>query len=114
LVERTVSVARQSVEIIGLGTKDFDRIILVGGSTRMPMVGRMVEQLFGQPPHLRVNPDEVVALGAAIQAHALNRSKAAHKRRSGHDQLAAAQPASRGAELPSQPPTANPNPARVD
>ncbi len=82
LIERTVSVARQSIEIIGLHPKDFDRIILVGGSTRMPMCARMVEQLFGQPPHLKVNPDEVVALGAAIQAHALNRSKAAHKRRS--------------------------------
>jgi molecular chaperone DnaK len=81
LIERTMSVARQSIEIIGLHPKDFDRIILVGGSTRMPMVGRMVEQLFAQPPHLKVNPDEVVALGAAIQAHALNRSKSAHKRR---------------------------------
>ena len=113
LVERTISVARQSIEIIGLNTKDFDRVILVGGSTRMPMVGRMVEQLFGQPPHLKVNPDEVVALGAAIQAHALNRSKAAHKRKSGHDQLAAAQPSgpqAKGDQLASQPPTANPNP----
>lgn len=82
LVERTISVARQSIEIIGLHPKDFDRVILVGGSTRMPMVARMVEQLFAKPPHLKVNPDEVVALGAAIQAHALNRSKAAHKRRS--------------------------------
>lgn len=81
LIERTMSVARQSIEIIGLHPKDFDRVILVGGSTRMPMVARMVEQLFGQPPHLKVNPDEVVALGAAIQAHALNRSKGAHKRR---------------------------------
>jgi molecular chaperone DnaK len=87
LIERTISVAKQSVEIIGLNPKDFDRVILVGGSTRMPLAARLVEQLFGQAPHLKVNPDEVVALGAAIQAHALNRSKSSGKRR-GDDQLA--------------------------
>ena len=47
----------------------------------MPLAARLVEQLFGQAPHLKVNPDEVVALGAAIQAHALNRSKSSSKRR---------------------------------
>ncbi len=88
LVERTISVAKQSIEIIGLHPKDFDRVILVGGSTRMPLAARLVEQLFGQAPHLKVNPDEVVALGAAIQAHALNRSKPVAKRKSAHDQLA--------------------------
>jgi molecular chaperone DnaK len=87
LVERTISVAKQSIEIIGMHPKDFDRVILVGGSTRMPLAARLVEQLFGQAPHLKVNPDEVVALGAAIQAHALNRSKST-KRKSAHDQLA--------------------------
>jgi len=87
LIERTMSVAKQSIEIIGLSPKDFDRVILVGGSTRMPLAARLVEQLFGQAPHLKVNPDEVVALGAAIQAHALNRSKSSSKRR-GEDQLA--------------------------
>jgi molecular chaperone DnaK len=76
LIERTIGVVRQSVEIIGLSPTSFDRVILVGGSTRMPLVARMVENVFGQAPHLKVNPDEVVALGAAIQAHALNRSKA--------------------------------------
>lgn len=84
LVERTMAIAAQSIEIVGLFPRDFDRIILVGGSTRIPVVGRMVEQLFGRPPHLKVNPDEVVALGAAIQAHALNRSNAAHRRGSSH------------------------------
>jgi molecular chaperone DnaK len=109
LVERTISVAKQSIEIIGLHPKDFDRIILVGGSTRMPMVARMVEQLFAQPPHLKVNPDEVVALGAAIQAHALNRSKAAHKRRSAHDQLApqGQQPPPGPGDVPRAPPVPN-------
>ena len=91
LIERTISIAKQSIEIIGLNPKDFDRVILVGGSTRMPLAAKLVEQLFGQPPHLKVNPDEVVALGAAIQAHALNRSKSATKRRSAHDQLSTAQ-----------------------
>jgi molecular chaperone DnaK len=91
LVERTISVAKQSIEIIGMHPKDFDRVILVGGSTRMPLAARLVEQLFGQSPHLKVNPDEVVALGAAIQAHALNRSKSVvAKRKSAHDQLARA------------------------
>jgi len=80
LVERTISVAKQSIEIVGLHPKDFDRVLLVGGSTRMPLVARMVEQLFARPPHLKVNPDEVVALGAAIQAHALNRTKPGKKK----------------------------------
>ncbi|MBS2011554.1 MAG: Hsp70 family protein [Deltaproteobacteria bacterium] len=88
LVDRTIAVARQSVEIIGLKPNAFDRVLLVGGSTRMPLVARQVEALFGQPPHLKVNPDEVVALGAAIQAHALNRTKGPAKRKSAHDQLA--------------------------
>ncbi|MBX3205354.1 MAG: Hsp70 family protein [Labilithrix sp.] len=114
LVERTIAVARQSIEIIGLSPREFDRVILVGGSTRIPLVARMVEQLFGQPPHLKVNPDEVVALGAAIQAHALNRSKAAHKRRSAHDQLAKAQPKSSGEQVPTRPPDADPILAPAD
>ncbi|MBN9162318.1 MAG: hypothetical protein BGO98_10855 [Myxococcales bacterium 68-20] len=114
LLERTIAVARQSIEHVGLSPREFDRVILVGGSTRMPLVARMVEQLFGQPPHLKVNPDEVVALGAAIQAHALNRSKAAHKRRSAHDQLANAQPRASGEQVPTRPPDADPTPAPMD
>ncbi|MDB4942281.1 MAG: Chaperone protein DnaK, partial [Labilithrix sp.] len=115
LVDRTIAVARQSMEVVGLTPRDFDRVILVGGSTRMPLASRMVERLFGQPPHLKVNPDEVVALGAAIQAHALNRSKPVTKRRSGHDQLAKAQPAApTGDRLPSAPPSANPNPHQIN
>ena len=80
----------------------------------MPLVARRVEQLFGQPPQLKVNPDEVVALGAAIQAHALNRSKAAHKRRSAHDQLAKAQPRASGEHVPTRPPDADPTLAPAD
>lgn len=75
LVARTMDVMRQSVDASGLKPNAFDRILLVGGSTRMPFVGKRVEEYFGQPPHLRVNPDEVVALGAAIQAYSLNKSR---------------------------------------
>ena len=79
LLTRTVKVSQQSMAAVNLSPKDFSRVILVGGATRMPLVARVVESLFGKPPSLKVNPDEVVALGAAIQAHALNRTKAAHK-----------------------------------
>ncbi len=91
LIERTIAVARQSMEQVGLTAQDFDRVILVGGSTRMPLAARLVERLFGQAPHLRVNPDEVVALGAAIQANALHRSKGGNKRRPGADPSAPSQ-----------------------
>jgi molecular chaperone DnaK len=114
LIERTIAVAQQSIDVIGFSPRDFDRVILVGGSTRMPLVARMVEKLFGAPPHLKVNPDEVVALGAAIQAHALNRSKGAHKRSSAHDQLAKAQPNASGDQVPTRPPDANPNVTPAD
>jgi molecular chaperone DnaK len=110
LVERTIGVARRTMEGIRLTSEDFDRVILVGGSTRMPFVAKVVQDLFGQPPHLKVNPDEVVALGAAIQAHALNRTKSAHKRRSGHGELAKAEPRSSGQRVPTRPPHADPTP----
>lgn len=114
LIERTISVATQSIEIIGMHPKDFDRVILVGGSTRMPLAARLVEKLFNQPPHLKVNPDEVVALGAAIQAHALNRSKGAPKRKSGHDQLAQAQNAAAQAAMQVDVPRAGAVPQGVE
>ncbi len=107
LIARTIDVAKQSIESVSLTPRDFDRVILVGGSTRMPLVARMVEQVFNQPPHLKVNPDEVVALGAAIQAHALNRTKRSAKRRSGHDQLASTQ------ATPPNVPKAPPVPAKA-
>jgi molecular chaperone DnaK len=77
LVERTFKVCQQALESAGCGVADLDRIILVGGSTRMPMVARKVEQFFGRPPVVRINPDEVVALGAAIQAALLDRNRRA-------------------------------------
>jgi molecular chaperone DnaK len=114
LLERTIEVTKQSIQQVGLSPKDFDRVILVGGSTRMPLVARLVEQLFGRPPHLKVNPDEVVALGAAIQAHALNRTKAAHKRRSASDQLANLQKKATGEQVPTRPPEADPTLGAAD
>jgi molecular chaperone DnaK len=75
LVSRTIEVSRFSIETIGMKVDQFDRIILVGGATRMPMVQRAVQEFFQKPPHIKINPDEVVALGAAIQAYSLNRTK---------------------------------------
>jgi molecular chaperone DnaK len=75
LIERTLAVCRKALDAAGCEAAELDRIILVGGATRMPMVGHNVEQFFGRPPIVRINPDEVVALGAAIQASLLDRSK---------------------------------------
>lgn len=71
LVDRTLGPCRQALADAGLETKDIDEAVLVGGSTRIPLVRRAVEQLFGRPPHTELNPDEVVALGAAVQADIL-------------------------------------------
>lgn len=75
IVERTFKVCQQALDAASLRPADLDRVILVGGATRMPMVARKVEQFFGRPPVVRINPDEVVALGAAIQAALLDRAK---------------------------------------
>jgi molecular chaperone DnaK len=71
LVERTFAVCDEALHIARQPPSSFDKVILVGGSTRNPFVRRRVEQFFGSPPLDRVNPDEVVAIGAAIQAAAL-------------------------------------------
>jgi len=72
LVERTVGPTEQALEDAGLTKSDIDEVILVGGSTRMPMIQEKVEELAGQEPKKNVNPDEAVALGAAIQAGVLS------------------------------------------
>jgi len=72
LVERTVGPTEQALEDAGLSKSDIDEVILVGGSTRMPMIQEKVEELVGQDPKKNVNPDEAVALGAAIQAGVLS------------------------------------------
>jgi molecular chaperone DnaK len=71
LVERTKGPCQQALKDAGLSTAEIDEVILVGGSTRMPKVQEAVQSLFGREPHRGVNPDEVVALGAAIQAGVL-------------------------------------------
>ena len=71
LVERTRKPFEQAVNDAGVSTKEIDHVILVGGSTRMPSVQALVEDVAGKEPHRGVNPDEVVALGAAIQAGVL-------------------------------------------
>ncbi|RYE26451.1 MAG: molecular chaperone DnaK [Sphingobacteriales bacterium] len=72
LVERTLEPCRKALKDAGLNTSDIDEIILVGGSTRIPKVQEVVEKFFGKKPHKGVNPDEVVAVGAAIQGGVLS------------------------------------------
>lgn len=72
LVDRTLEPCRQALKDSGLEAKDVDEVVLVGGSTRIPMVQRAVTEFFGKEPHRGVNPDEVVAIGAAVQAGVLS------------------------------------------
>jgi molecular chaperone DnaK len=71
LVERTMGPTRQALSDAGLSYDEIDKVILVGGSTRIPAVQEAIKRLTGKEPHKGVNPDEVVALGAAIQAGVL-------------------------------------------
>jgi molecular chaperone DnaK len=71
IVDRTLPPCRQALDDAGLELTQVDEVVLVGGSTRIPLVRRSVGDLFGQTPHSELNPDEVVALGAAIQADIL-------------------------------------------
>jgi molecular chaperone DnaK len=71
LVERTKGPVLQALKDAGINTSDVNEVVLVGGQTRMPAVQEMVKQVFGKEPHKGVNPDEVVAIGAAIQAGVL-------------------------------------------
>src|SRR3954464_679597 len=71
IVERTLVPCRQALADAGLDPSQIDDVVLVGGSTRIPLVRRRVGELFGRTPHTGLNPDEVVALGAALQADIL-------------------------------------------
>ncbi|OFW15723.1 MAG: molecular chaperone DnaK [Acidobacteria bacterium RIFCSPLOWO2_12_FULL_66_10] len=71
IVDRTLGPCRQALADAGLEPSQIDEVVLVGGSTRIPLVRRAVANLFGRTPHSEVNPDEVVALGAAVQADIL-------------------------------------------
>ena len=72
LVERTLGPTKEALKDAGLSTSDIDEVILVGGSTRIPAVQEAVEKFFGKKPNREVNPDEVVAIGAAIQGGVLS------------------------------------------
>ena len=71
LLQRTVGPCKQALKDAGLKPDQIDEVVLVGGSTRIPRVRTLVEQLFQRKPHTELNPDEVVALGAAVQANIL-------------------------------------------
>jgi molecular chaperone DnaK len=72
LIERSLGPVRQCLKDAGIEPKGVDEVVLVGGSTRIPRVQQLVKELFGKEPHKGVNPDEVVAVGAAIQAGVLS------------------------------------------
>lgn len=71
LINKTIESCQQSLKDAGLTIKDIDEVVMVGGSTRVPLVKQMVSQFFERPLHDSINPDEVVALGAAVQADIL-------------------------------------------
>ena len=71
LIQRTVEPCRKALKDAGLSAAQIDEVVLVGGMTRVPKVQEIVKQFFGKEPHKGVNPDEVVAIGAAVQAGVL-------------------------------------------
>src|SRR5881398_2381836 len=71
IVQKTMGPVRQALTDAGIDPKKIDEVVLVGGSTRIPMVQKMVQDFFGKEPHKGVNPDEVVAVGAAVQGGVL-------------------------------------------
>jgi Fe-S protein assembly chaperone HscA len=71
IIERTLKPCRQALQDAGLRPNEIDEVVMVGGSTRIPLVRQRVQDLFGRVPHTELNPDEVVALGAAVQADIL-------------------------------------------
>jgi len=73
VVDRTMGPVRQALADAQLSPKQIEEVVLVGGATRTPMIRRTVQEYFGRSPHTELNPDEVVALGAAVQANILDR-----------------------------------------
>ncbi|MHB8734221.1 MAG: molecular chaperone DnaK [Terriglobales bacterium] len=71
ILQRSVGPCKQALKDAGIGPEKIDEVVLVGGSTRIPRVQQIVKDLFGKEPHKGVNPDEVVAVGAALQAGVL-------------------------------------------
>lgn len=72
LVDKTIAHCREALKAAGLKPADIDEVVLVGGSTRVPLVRRKLEEVFGKPPLTHLDPDETVALGAAVQADILS------------------------------------------
>ncbi len=72
IIKRSIAPSQQALKDAGLTAKDIDEVVLVGGQTRMPAIQQLVRELFGKEPHKGVNPDEVVAIGAAIQGGVLS------------------------------------------
>ena len=79
IIDRTVSPCKQALKDARLKPSEIDEVVLVGGSTRIPKVRQLVQDLFGRIPHTDLNPDEVVALGAAVQAEILGGGSAVTK-----------------------------------
>ncbi len=79
VIDRTVGPTKQALKDAGLRPAQIDEVVLVGGSTRIPKVRQLVQDLFGRTPHTDLNPDEVVALGAAVQANILGGGSAVTK-----------------------------------
>jgi molecular chaperone DnaK (HSP70) len=75
IIERTLVPCRQAMKDAGLDPSAFDEVVMVGGSTRIPLVRQRVQDLFGRSPHTELDPDQVVALGAAVQADILAGSR---------------------------------------
>ena len=75
IVERTIEICEQTIQQAKLSKEDIDEVVLVGGQTRNPQVQEMVRNFFGKQPHKGVHPDEIVAIGAAVQALALTEEK---------------------------------------
>ncbi|HEX4664153.1 MAG TPA: Fe-S protein assembly chaperone HscA [Terriglobales bacterium] len=71
IIQKTVAPSKQALADAKIKPEDIDQVVLVGGSTRIPRVRALVKDLFRREPHVELNPDEVVALGAAVQAHIL-------------------------------------------
>jgi molecular chaperone DnaK len=71
IIQRSVNPCKQAMKDAGIASSDIDEVVLVGGQTRMPRIQSLVKELFGKEPHKGVNPDEVVAVGAAVQAGVL-------------------------------------------
>src|SRR5262249_54813343 len=79
IIERTIAPCKQALKDAGLKPEQIDEVVLVGGSTRIPRVRALVKQMFQRQPHIELNPDEVVALGAAVQANILSGGSEATK-----------------------------------